>query len=304
MTPRRNTLRVRVNRTAVDRRLDDVRRTMERALRETALAPVAKNLGAVLGGGRMLRSRLILRVGPAAGTPAPTLTACAAAVELMHAASLLHDDVIDRGLMRRGLPAFWVQKGIPGAILLGDLLVCRALSLAGTTAAGRTLLPVLIRKCGEMCEAESEQELLFRHRPPSWKRCVSIARRKTGSLFSFAGLAAGGGDRRLCSALEDAGYAVGTAYQLADDLLDAHGRSLPAGKTLGNDARTGKTTAASAWKQDRVDPRAHIRRLCRSSSASLAPWPRVHDAWLEFMTLDLNPAIEACTRHFSLKAVC
>ncbi|MBP7008542.1 MAG: polyprenyl synthetase family protein, partial [Kiritimatiellae bacterium] len=101
-------------------RLDQVRRLMAEVLAETVLGRLAGDGRALVGSGKMLRARLLLRIAEVRKTPRPAWLSAAAAVEMIHAASLLHDDVIDGGIIRRHLPAFWKQRGIAGAILAGD----------------------------------------------------------------------------------------------------------------------------------------------------------------------------------------
>lgn len=220
---------------------------------------------------------------------------------MVHAASLLHDDVIDGGAVRRGQPALWVAKGIKGAILMGDLLVCQAISLLARVRDAR-LVPRLTAFAEEMCAAEVEQELLLPERP-EWSACVSLARRKTGSLFAFAAEAASGGADPLRGALREAGYALGTAYQLADDMLDAYGDPLASDKTLGGDAAGGKLTAASAAVNG-GDPVGCIQELCRAARASLGEWPAVQESVDQFVAEDMRPVTDAFLSAFRAAAVC
>lgn len=271
--------------------LDEVGRLMADTLSRSPLRALISDYRGLLANGKMLRARLAFRVGPAAGVPHRTLVRAAAAVELIHSASLLHDDVIDGGYLRRGAPAFWVERGIAGAILLGDLMLFKALDLLDEVEGGR-LVPVIIKLTGEVCEAETEQELILRGKPSEWESCISIARRKTGALFAFMGHAAGGADPALRDALTEAGYAAGTAYQLADDILDANGDSKSAGKTLGRDEARRKATAARVTLPPNVDPAAHVEELCDSARRRLSDWPSVQQAWDAYMALDLHPALE------------
>ena len=271
--------------------LDEVRKLMAGCLAETPLHSALAECKNLFGTGKMLRSHLTLRVGLATGVAFSTLLRAAAAVELIHAASLLHDDVIDGGFLRRGAPAFWVNRGIPAAILLGDLLLFKALELVTPVENGR-LLPVIIRLTGEVCEAESEQELVTRGRLADWETCVNVARRKTGALFAFAALACGGDDPILGEILREAGYAIGTAYQLADDILDANGSAESAGKTLGRDEAREKTTAARVQNHHNRAPAQFIERLCDQAVDSLAPWPAVQKAWVVYYTRDMKPVLD------------
>jgi geranylgeranyl pyrophosphate synthase len=256
----------------------------------------------VVGGGKMLRSRLALRIGSANGVEDEVLVRAAAAVEMMHAASLLHDDVIDGGEIRRGEPAFWVREGASGSILLGDLFVCKAIRLLSDVADGRLIVP-FVNYAAEMCDAEVEQELILRGEDLEWDTAVDVARRKTGSLFAFSGAAAAGADVELQAQLAECGYAIGTAYQLADDILDAYGDEETSDKTLGRDAARKKNTAASVSKLDNVNPLSYIERLTKESRKSLEGCPTLQEAWDEFYAHDIGPAMSRFVEKFSLETV-
>ena len=285
----------------LEQHLDEVRNLMASCLAETPLHSVLADCKNLFGTGKMLRSRLTLRIGPAAGVASSTMLRAAGAIELIHAASLLHDDVIDGGFLRRGAPAFWVERGIPAAILLGDLLLFKALELVAPIESGR-MLPVIIQLTGEVCEAESEQELVTRGTLADWDACVRVARRKTGGLFAFAAYACGGDDLALRTALQEAGYLVGTAYQLADDILDANGNAESAGKTLGRDEARNKTTAVRVKLPENVDPVQTINDLLASARAGLDPWPAIRDSWDVYMARDMRPAIEISRAPLSPKS--
>lgn len=271
--------------------LKTVRDLMTDSLRASSLAPLLDEIGGAVNGGKMLRARLSLTVGAASGAPRETLLRAAAAVEMMHAASLLHDDVIDGGHLRRGAPSFWTKKGISGAILLGDLMVCKALQLLDGTQNGR-LSALLVRVASEMCDAEVDQELVTRGTDQDWEKSVAMARKKTGSLFAFAAAATDGADATLGDALLEAGYRIGTAYQLADDLLDACGESVRDGKALGTDASRGKVTSVSAAGGSAQPARRCIQELCATSLELLAPWPAVQSAWNEYLQSDFGPVVK------------
>lgn len=263
--------------------------------RRTVLSQTAVEPGAILGAGKRLRARLALRAGLAAGTPPLMFLGVAAAVEMVHAASLLHDDVIDGGELRRGAPAFWLRHGVSGAILVGDLVLCAAYDVIRDLDAP-AVLHSLMAHTREMCEAEVEQELLRRGRPVAdWAEAERFARHKTGSLFAFAAFAAAGAGGPLADALREAGYLAGTAYQLSDDVLDALGDAAAAGKTLGRDVARGKNTAATVC---RGDPRPALRRIAElreQAERRLADWPEALDAFREYWSSDLEPAMRANT---------
>lgn len=269
--------------------LDTVQRVMVDSLRQTSLGAMADALAPVVGGGKMLRARLAAHLAPACGVPHPTLINAAAAVELAHAASLLHDDVIDNAALRRGNPAFWREKGVSGAILLGDLLVCTAIRCITQEAGGR-FVPVFVEKVTEMCDAEALQELVLRNQPPSWEQCVATARHKTGALFAIVGHVCGGAPAARTAALTESAYLLGTAFQLADDMLDAFGDPAAADKSLGADAQRAKITAGNSYT-DMDDPIATIDALCDRAVAGLADWPELQQAFTCYLQHELRPVI-------------
>jgi len=258
------------------------------------LLPANKNL---LGNGKMLRSRLALSIGSANNVDEKVLINAAAAVDIIHGASLLHDDVIDGGILRRGAPTFWKKYGTNGAILFGDLLVFKALNLL-TEVDRIDLLQELIDMSTHVCHSEVEQELILRGVPGTWKECEQIARAKTGSLFAFAAVAGGNGSLEQANALREAGFLLGTAYQLADDVLDASGNEAVSGKTLGTDNKRGKTTAITATKNAPADPAEYIYELLDRSANQLASWPVLCEAWNAFLTVTMKPVL---SKHLTFK---
>jgi len=241
----------------------------------------------LLSTGKMLRSRLAYRIGLRNGIEPTTLTHASAAVEMIHSASLLHDDVIDGGMIRRGAPSFWVARGIPGAILLGDMLLFKALDLICQVETGRLTHP-LVLFTGELCEAESEQELILQGAESRLEYCTRIARRKTGALFAFIGLACAGTDPEKQKVLTEVGYRLGTAYQMADDVLDATGNAEEVGKTLGTDLDRNIVSAAKMSEHDAIDV---IERLCVDALESVRPWPEIYEGVNEYLEKDLRPAL-------------
>jgi geranylgeranyl pyrophosphate synthase len=279
----------------------EVRRIIGDSLKQTSLYSHVERFGATAGGGKMIRARLLLRVGSVSGVPRPVLCRAAAAVEMLHAASLLHDDIVDGGTCRRGEPALWVSEGTRAAVLLGDLMV--SLAVEGILECQPSHLPILISTLREMCDAEAEQEFEGPEAASrsTWEMCVSIARRKTGSLFGFAAACAGGSQTRLVEALRESGYAVGTAYQLADDLLDTCADPRLADKSLGTDAATGKVTAATAFLGEEIDPLEQMALLLRESESVLAPWPEIQHALHGYVQEVVGPLVVRFSECSALK---
>ncbi len=273
--------------------LEGARRRIESCLDSAARAAGLSVRPSQLLPGKMLRTRLAARLhGHLSGGDGALQGVCAA-VELTHTASLCHDDVIDNALMRRGLPALWRVSSRSGSVLLGDLLLCEAMGILIDTEDGRLVRPFLA-KLRETCSAEAEQELHLRGRRLGRAECLRIARGKTGPLFAFVGLAAGGQDATLSAALEEAGYRIGTAYQLADDLLDVEGREEDAGKTLGTDLARRKFTLAHAPEDGRSAARRLVAELCAGALQAAEAWPAARQALAEFLRLDVQPVFHAC----------
>jgi heptaprenyl diphosphate synthase len=225
------------------------------------------------GLGKMLRTRFAsCALEDSDGKWPVGLEHACAAVELIHTASLFHDDVVDGATLRRGKPALWKVFSQNGAILIGDILFCEALSRLSRSPGSR-FVGALLGKGREVCIAEAEQEIRLRGSVCDFATCLRIARGKTGPLFAFTGLACGDGNQAFSEAMEEAGYRIGTAYQLADDLIDESGDEIAAGKTLGTDRLRRKYTLA----QEGLAPSGRIEQeiftLCESSLRLLLRWP-------------------------------
>ncbi len=243
--------------------------------------------------GKMLRTRLAAQLAAcdAMHSNIDTLVSACIATELVHTASLCHDDVIDNGVIRRGLPTIWRITGPSSAILIGDMLLCEAIDVLQNTADGR-YVSSFVAKVRETCIAEIEQEITLRGERPNEHTCIRIARGKTGPLFAFIGLVYGGDDSALSSALENAGYHIGTAYQLADDLIDIVGDENLSGKTLGSDSKRGKYT----FPQSSVTARSVIHEMiseqCLSALNCLSEWPHIQNGLEKFLEIDLQGAFD------------
>ncbi|MCC7071046.1 MAG: polyprenyl synthetase family protein [Deltaproteobacteria bacterium] len=178
-----------------------------------ALAPDAKRV----------RPRLLFELACALGVEgtSPSLVRAAVAVELIHTASLIHDDVIDMAERRRGLPSVNAELGNPAAVLVGDEVLCRALGALGDVAGGALVAPcihaVAAMTRGALKEIEAGGGLDLGDE--EW---TAIAGDKTGALFGLCGtLAALLAGRAACVAPFAAGArALGVAFQAADDVAD------------------------------------------------------------------------------------
>ena len=243
--------------------------------------------------GKMLRSRLAGRLveGGLGGGDWSDAAQLSAAIELAHTASLCHDDVIDNAEVRRGLPSLWCVTGASGAVLIGDLLLCEAIELVMDTDGGRCLTEFLA-KLKEVITAEAKAELMLRGTILDEPTCLDLARGKTGPLFAFVAGICGREDRDLAAALEETGYLIGTAYQLADDLLDRIGDEDRAGKTLGTDQRRGKFTLARDGRDAQDVLHREVHRLCESAVHRLAGRAQAEDAIRRYLVEDIQPLFQ------------
>jgi geranylgeranyl pyrophosphate synthase len=202
---------------------------------------------ALSAGGKRLRPRLCFLASPRAVREPPV--AAGMAVELVHMATLVHDDLVDGARMRRGAPAAWSVFGPQAALSAGDyLFACAFAELAetGDSAAVSTL--------ADACLALARGEAMQRsqtHDPETTidaylERCAL----KTGKLFEAACLLGSGGD----PALGTFGLSLGIAFQIADDILDCAGQTQETGKIPGTDLREGTPTMPLllAAQQDEV----------------------------------------------------
>lgn len=280
--------------TSPDDFVHSVKRLVAGSLQELVEPLTGPDAARALAPGKMLRTKAAARVAcsDAGGAPLDFVQRACAAAELLHTASLCHDDVIDSALIRRSSPALWRQVGPTQAILIGDLLLARAFELIAQT--NRQCMEAFAAKTREVAMAEAEQELVFAGRDADEETCLRLARLKTGPLFAFVLWSCGGPGGVPRAPLEEAGYRIGTAYQLADDLLDKVGDEAAAGKSLGTDALLGKPTLLNASPESAASVRRHISRLCGAALEVVSPWDSAHAALTDFLVQDLQPVFERC----------
>jgi octaprenyl-diphosphate synthase len=169
----------------------------------------------------------------------------AVAAELTHSATLLHDDVIDDGPIRRGQPASRVLWGNAVSVLSGDWLLTRALEIVSGQPAHRAALPPLLATMRRLVEGEVLQLSLRGSFAASEKDYLAVVIGKTASLFGWAAAAgawAAGETGRVPQALVAFGEGIGVAFQLVDDALDYDADPALLGKRLGTDLLEGKAT--------------------------------------------------------------
>jgi geranylgeranyl pyrophosphate synthase len=233
---------------------------------------LAEHAGATIAaGGKRLRPLLVLLCAGEAPQDPRELVACGAAVELVHSATLVHDDVLDAASLRRGLPTVWAQGGRALAVATGDLLFSRAfaeLAAVGTLASVRAL--------SRATSALAEGELL--QRQDAWNATVAVERylyrceMKTARLFEAScelGALAVGRDAPHVAALGAFGLRIGLAFQLLDDVLDVSGAATSTGKHRGTDLLDGTVTLPLILARER-DPELGAMNLREIVSADQA----------------------------------
>lgn len=233
---------------------------------------------ATLGGGKRIRALLVYATGTLLGAEPAVLDAPAVAVELIHAYSLVHDDLpaMDDDALRRGRPTVHVAFDEATAILAGDALQARAFQvLAGAPAeAGLRLgwIDTLTRAAGSegMCGGQAiDVAATGQHLPlPALERMHAL---KTGALIRAAvrmGALAGDADDARLARLDRFAAALGLAFQVRDDILDVEASSAELGKTAGKDAAQAKSTYPALLGLDGA--RAKLDELARTMDADLA----------------------------------
>ena len=200
----------------------------------------------IAAGGKRLRPHLTVASARLCGAPAgsPNPLKLAAAVEFIHTATLLHDDVVDGSQRRRGKVAAHLIWGSASSVLVGDFLFARAFELMVETGSMRAL-QILARASRVIAEGEVLQ--LTRAHDVQLNEAVylQIIEAKTAELFAAAaeaGAVTAGADDAQVAAMRAYGLALGLAFQLADDALDYGGSSEALGKNAGDDFREGKVT--------------------------------------------------------------
>ena len=238
--------------------LDDIRRPVNDALQELDRlvghhfaddrSPVAEMLAYALAGrGKGVRPLTVLlsaSVNSASGHVGPRAHLAAMLVEMIHVASLVHDDVIDESLMRRGRPSVNARWQSRNAVVVGDYILARTMSV-GLSSAQYDLVQHITGSIATLCEGEVLQSRHAADRDTDRESYLEIIRRKTASLLavsaSAGAMAAGASDERV-ETMRRYGEALGMAFQIKDDILDCTAAGSVTGKPACNDLREGKIT--------------------------------------------------------------
>ena len=221
---------------------------------DAEIAPYAEY--ALANQGKQLRATLTGLAANCVGGWNDSVIKAAVIIEMVHLATLLHDDIMDGTEIRRNRPTLARNWDNTTAVLVGDCLFANALRLAAefpTTDVCRAVSTATRTVCsGEIIQSHRRGNLQL-----SQKEYLDTLRMKTGELFAIAcelGGSLAGGDPRETRALRAYGMALGTAYQVYDDCLDLFGSEAEAGKSLGTDIASGKATLPVILLCEQADP--------------------------------------------------
>jgi octaprenyl-diphosphate synthase len=198
----------------------------------------------ISAGGKRLRPALLLLVCGALGYKGEQRYTLAAVVEFIHTATLLHDDVVDDSKLRRGRETANEKFGNPASVLVGDFLYSRAFQMM-VSAGQMRIMEILADATNVIAEGEVLQLMNMHDASLGEAAYLRVIRSKTAKLFEASarlGAVLAGANSAVEEACATYGQALGTAFQVIDDVLDYDGDASEMGKNLGDDLREGKAT--------------------------------------------------------------
>ena len=240
----------------------------------------------VAAGGKRLRPLLTLACARMCGYEGQRHVALAACVEFIHTATLLHDDVVDESLLRRGLASANAVFGNKASVLVGDFLFARAFQLM-VADGSLEVLAILSQAAATIAEGEVLQLATQNDLSTGQQRYFDVVRGKTASLFAAACQVGGVVAQRAVAeraALAEFGLNLGMAFQLVDDALDYAADEGALGKTVGDDFREGKVTLPVLLAYD------------AASGTERGFWQRTIES-MEQQPGDLEQALALMARH-------
>ena len=220
-------------------------------------------------GGKRIRVALTLLTGEMLGGNRETLVTLAAALELLHTATLVHDDLIDGSLIRRGIPTLNARWSTPATVLTGDFLFARAAKLAADV----NLIPVMqlfAETLATIVNGEITQ-LFGRQGKSGRQEYEQRIYSKTASLFETATQSAGivsQKSQEQIMLVKKFGYEVGMAFQIVDDILDFTGEQKTVGKPVASDLRQGIITLPVIHYLDHVPDDVIVQKIVRGQDVS------------------------------------
>ncbi|HWP27257.1 MAG TPA: polyprenyl synthetase family protein [Xanthobacteraceae bacterium] len=256
---------------------------------QVAMIPeVANHL--IASGGKRLRPMLTLAMAQLTGYSGDGHIKLAAAVEFMHTATLLHDDVVDESDMRRGRLAARLVWGNEASVLVGDFLLGQAFKMMVEVGSLRAL-EILSSAAAVIAEGEVMQLTAAKNTATTEDEYLAVIRAKTAELFAAAcevGPALSGRPKAEQAACRSFGMNLGIAFQLVDDALDYGGKAAKLGKNVGDDFREGKITLPV------------VLSFRRGTASERAFWIRTLEKG-EVSDNDLDTAIGLMTKHRAIE---
>jgi octaprenyl-diphosphate synthase len=230
-------------------------------------------------GGKRLRPALLLLASKLAGDGGESAIRLGAVVEIIHSATLVHDDVIDAAETRRGRPSTNVRWGNHTSVLAGDWLYMQAFQMALRERNFR-ILDLLIGLTQMMVEGELLQLERIGRIDLSEADCMELVDRKTACLFSVCarlGALVGGADAATEERLGEYAWNLGMAFQLVDDVLDFTSREKTLGKPVGSDLREGKVTLPLVYALESAgaEERGWVALILKERNYDQVPFRRI-----------------------------
>lgn len=200
-------------------------------------------------GGKRLRPAVLILAAEAVGSDLKSVLPAAVAVELVHNFTLIHDDIMDKDNVRRGMPAVHVKWGEAGAILAGDTLYSRAFEILSKVEKEPVQIlkcvNVLSKTCTEICEGQWLDMDFEKRGQVTDAEYLEMIEKKTSVLYAAAakiGALLGGASDEVTEALSEYGRLIGIGFQMYDDVLDMVTPQEVLGKSRGSDLKEGKYT--------------------------------------------------------------
>jgi octaprenyl-diphosphate synthase len=227
----------------------------------------------IAAGGKRLRPSLLLLTSGALGFQGEQRFNLAAVVEFIHTATLLHDDVVDESTLRRGNPTANETFGNPASVLVGDFLYSRAFQMM-VSAKNMRVMQVLADATNVIAEGEVMQLMNMHNAALDEASYLQVIRSKTAKLFEASarvGAILAGSSADMEAICATYGQALGTAFQVIDDVLDYTGEADVMGKNLGDDLREGKATLPliAAMQRGTADQTKTIKEAIETGNVAM-----------------------------------
>lgn len=226
----------------INNELTDVRDRIIHETKNKYLGEVIEPM--VYSSGKMLRPAFVLLSGMFGNYDRDRLKRFAVVVEILHMATLIHDDIIDDADMRRGIPSIQSKKGKNAAVFIGDYYLCQCFLMLSKDYEQEDLEKIA-RVINKICLAEVQQNFNKRNLNISVRNYLKVISGKTAALFAlscYMGAKVGNCEEKVCNALGKIGQNIGMAFQIIDDILDYSAEQLALGKENNKDIQQGYYT--------------------------------------------------------------